>query len=351
MRSPYVKQLAGGMLACLMLLATPLAPLNAAGIEAPANWQSDQFRDNPLVGKIWSRASNSFITSDDLLTELKKARYVLLGELHDNADHHSLQAAIISALSEGLAEGQPAPALVIEMIRVDQMRRLNAYLETENPKGEFLGKALQWEQNGWPAWEKYQPIGDAIFKYNLEVYPGHPSRIQINHLIKSDLSILPEQAKEIFRLTEPLGDALNTSLKEEIRIAHCDRLPKHVLQPMTEVQRFRDAWMADVLIQASETDDGKARQAILIAGAGHTRDDRGAPWYLDRREPTRNALTVQFMETDGKATTIAELTGHQEASKIPADFIWVTPSIERGDPCENIPDFGAYNAKPAEEQK
>lgn len=351
MRAPLSHHLAGGIFACMILLAAALAPLNAASIEVPERWQSDQFSDNELVGKIWSRASNSFITSDDLLTELKKARYILLGELHDNADHHSLQAAIISALSENLPESQPAPALVIEMIRVDQMRRLDAYRETENPKGEFLGNALQWEQNGWPAWEKYQPIGDAIFKYNLEVYPGHPSRMQINHLIKSDLSILPERAREMFKLTEPLDEALNTSLREEIRIAHCDRLPTHVLQPMTEVQRFRDAWMADVLIQASETDGGKERQAILIAGAGHTRDDRGAPWYLDRREPTRNALTIQFMEADGKATTIAELTGEQQAEKFPADFIWVTPSIKRGDPCENIPDFGADNSKPAEEQK
>ncbi|GJM02186.1 MAG: hypothetical protein DHS20C08_06870 [Rhodomicrobium sp.] len=338
------------MLACLCLsIITTEKPtaaeLSPEDLTTPSSWKADQFKTNALVGKLWSRAEGKFVTPGEMLADLKTAKFIHLGELHDNPDHHTLQANIITALAKtAKAANKPVPAIVIEMIRVDQMRRLNAYLETDNPKAEFLGNALEWEQNGWPSWEIYRPLGEAIFANDMEIYPGHASRMQINHLIKSDLAILPAKARETFGLNTPLGKTLEDSLSEEIRVAHCDRLPENVIKPMTIVQRFRDAWMADVLIQAGETDDEKPRQSILIAGRGHTRDDRGAPWYLRNRVAAAKTKTVHFIETNATAATISDLLKaelkNQDLKTIPADYIWVTPSIKRGDPCENIPDFG-----------
>lgn len=338
------------------LLGTPIAASNSAvmfaaedeaalPLAAPSSWAGDLYADSPLVGKIWSFKKQALITPEELLADLNSARYVLLGELHDNADHHTLQARIMGALGkEAKTSNKPAPAVVMEMIRVDQMRRLNAYLETAKPKAKYLGNALEWEQNGWPAWAIYQPIGEEIFKYNMEIYPGHTSRMQINHLIKSDLSILPEKARETFRLNIPLSEPKTKSLMQEIRDAHCDRLPENVIKPMSDVQRFRDAWMADVLIQASETEDGKDRQSILIAGKGHTRIDRGAPWYLEKRTPDQKGLVVHFIEANATAKSMNDLLAARGIStkdkEKRADYFWVTPSLKRGDPCENIPDFG-----------
>lgn len=344
--------------ACLILLGLALTCANRpaalaestkanAGLGNPAKWQSTRFADNKLVGRIWSRRDNSFITPQALVEDLKTAPYILLGETHDNPDHHWLQAKIIAALTTKTQK----PAIVMEMIRVDQMRRLNAYMAAEgSPKAQFLGNALQWEQNGWPAWSMYQPIGEQIIANGLEVYPGHPTRMTINHLIKSDLAILPKKARDVFRLTTPLDKPLKDNLAEEIRTAHCNRLPENVIPPMTEVQRFRDAWMADVMIQAGEDDAGKPRQAILIAGSGHTRDDRGAPWYLRERQGGGKSRTVHFIETDKDAASIKDIAQLSPDGTLPADYFWVTPSLERGDPCDKIPDFGAWK-NPTEETK
>lgn len=305
----------------------------------PSTWQSKELQDHKLVGKIWSKEKNTFITPDELIKALSKKRFILLGEIHDNPDHHTLQAGIINALSHK----KEKPALVIEMIKVDQMRRYNSYRNQPNSKAKFLGTALQWKQNGWPKWDIYLPIGEQIYTHNLEVFPGHTTRIMIDHLIKSDMGVLPEKAKKVFKLDVKLEKSLDEALSEDIRVAHCGRLPEHVIPPMTVVQRFRDAWMADVLIQASYDKNDKRRQAILIAGNGHTRTDRGAPWYLDLREGKGKSLTVQLAETSSKATTIKDLAQKNPSGEIAADFIWVTPTIKRGDPCANLPDFGKKN--------
>jgi len=306
----------------------------------PPTWKSSELQDNKLVGKIWSKEKNDFITPDELINSLSQKRFVLLGEIHDNPDHHTLQAGIINAL---IKKQPQKPALVVEMIKVDQMRRLNSYRNQPNSKAKFLGTALQWKQNGWPEWDIYLPIGEQIFTHNLEVFPGHTTRIMIDHLIKSDMGVLPEKAKKIFKLDVELEQPLNKALSEDIRVAHCNRLPERVIPPMTLVQRFRDAWMADVMIQASYDKDDKRRQAILIAGNGHTRTDRGVPWYLDSREGKDKSLTVQFAETTNEAKTIKDLAQKSPSGEIAADYIWVTPTIKRGDPCENMPDFGKKN--------
>ncbi len=306
----------------------------------PPTWQSSELQNHKLVGKIWSKEKNDFITPDELINSLSKKRFVLLGEIHDNPDHHTLQAGIINALINTQSQ---KPALVIEMIKVDQMQRLNSYRNQTGSKAKHLGTALQWKQNGWPEWNIYLPIGEQIFTHKLEVFPGHTTRIMIDHLIKSDMSILPEKAKKVFKLDVELEEPLSKALSEDIRVAHCDRLPDRVIPPMTLVQRFRDAWMADVMIQASYDKDDKRRQAILIAGNGHTRTDRGAPWYLNLREGKDKSLTVQFAETTSKATTVKDLAQKSPAGDIAADFIWVTPTIKRGDPCASLPDFGKKN--------
>src|SRR4051812_674712 len=48
--------------------------------------------DHPLVGRVWDVKNATFITRDALWAKLVTADYVLLGEKHDNPDHHRLQA-------------------------------------------------------------------------------------------------------------------------------------------------------------------------------------------------------------------------------------------------------------------
>ncbi len=341
------------------IVASPLkaeTSLTSEKLSNPKTWQATKNKDHPLIGKIWSSKKAGYIRPDELADDLLTKPHILLGEIHDNPDHHSLQAKIIAALSTKSIK----PALVMEMIKLNQMQRLNAYRATKNASAEHLGTALQWNRQGWPDWKIYQPIGEQIFKHNLEVFPGHTSRTMINHLIKSDMSILPDEARKTFRLDKPLSPPLAEALKDDIRIGHCNKLPEHVIPPMANVQRFRDAWMADVMIQAAIVEPSESetkgstenknqagknktnikRQVILIAGSGHTRTDRGAPWYLRQRLGPGNSLTVEFIEATSAAKKISDLASKTPTGEIAVDYVWVTPATDREDPCKNIPDFG-----------
>ena len=87
-----------------MRAATPLLRIVACAALAlllfgcaPA-YLSPLERDHPLVGRNWDTRAQAFVTRDALIQRAAGARLVLLGEIHDNADHHRLQAEVLAAL-------------------------------------------------------------------------------------------------------------------------------------------------------------------------------------------------------------------------------------------------------------
>jgi uncharacterized iron-regulated protein len=103
---------------------------------------------------------------------------------------------------------------------------------------------------------------------------------------------------------------------------------------MANVQRLRDAVMADTLIAGARQQD---RGAVLITGNGHARADRGVPWYLRQRLDSPDLLVVGFQEVRPGTTDLAAyLPERPEGAPGAYDYVWFTPAQERGDPCERL---------------
>jgi len=92
-----------------------------------------------------------------------------------------------------------------------------------------------------------------------------------------------------------------------------------MVSAMIDVQRARDAAFADALVRSGVP-------AVLIAGAGHVRRDRGVPLYLARREPDRRVLAIAFLEVGREPPDREELAAA-------FDFVWWTPRLDDLDPC------------------
>jgi hypothetical protein len=124
-------------------------------------------------------------------------------------------------------------------------------------------------------------------------------------------------------LAEPLAPEIEGGLLSTIDEAHCGFAPADLLPAMVDVQRARDALMAERL----ETVRGNGR-SVLIAGAEHVRRDWGVPYYLQRLEPDAEVVTIAFREVDERLT--------DPAVDLPFDFVWFTPrSQPMGfDPCD-----------------
>ena len=120
-------------------------------------WESPAERAHPLVGRIWDVKAGAFIGEDVLVTRLVASRFVLLGERHDNPDHHVLQAKLVHAM----IEAGRRPALGFEMLSTDDAPAVIRYLARSPKDASGLGDAVNWARSGWPEWRFYQPIAQA----------------------------------------------------------------------------------------------------------------------------------------------------------------------------------------------
>ncbi|MGI9483894.1 MAG: ChaN family lipoprotein, partial [Hyphomicrobiales bacterium] len=133
-------------------------------------WESKLGRDNPLVGKIYS--GGAFIDPDELEKRLQAARLVLLGEVHDNPDHHRLQAVFIRDIT---STGR-RPVLVLEMLPRSAQGKMDAFFESGDVTAKAFGDVLDWEKRGWPNWAIYQPVLEAALESGLKVVAGNIDR-------------------------------------------------------------------------------------------------------------------------------------------------------------------------------
>jgi uncharacterized iron-regulated protein len=88
--------------------------------------------------------------------------------------------------------------------------------------------------------------------------------------------------------------------------------------------------MAEALLTAPGGDG-----AVLIAGTGHVRTDRGVPAYLRRIAPAPRTVSVAFLEVDPKRPD-ADSYAARFNRGLPFDYVWFTPAVDDEDPCEKF---------------
>lgn len=287
----------------------------------PRPWQSPAGRRHPLTGRIWDVAARRVIEPDALVERAAAARFVLLGERHDNADHHRLQAWVV----ERLVRARRRPAVALEMLTVDDTTAVARHLETRPGDAAGLGAALDWDRRGWPPWPLYQPIAEAAIAGGLPIVGANLPPAVIRAVRQEGLAGLDPTIAARTGVDRPLDEATRAAVAAEIREAHCGHGSEAMLARMVAVQVARDAQMADAMAAAGERDG-----AVLIAGAGHVRKDRGVPARLAVRRPGAPVVALAFVEVrDGQTQPEAYL-------ERPVDYAWFTPRGDDGDPCERF---------------
>src|SRR5690606_34404588 len=107
-------------------------------------------RTHAELGRIIDLADGQPISPEQLVQRLAVAPRVLVGEKHDNPDHHALQLWLLRALQGQRAQG----SLLLEMLQPEQQPLLDQL--AGQPLPTDLPKALAW-QEGWD-WQLYGPI-------------------------------------------------------------------------------------------------------------------------------------------------------------------------------------------------
>lgn len=297
-------------LAASLVLVLPAPALDLA------SWQSPHFQDNPLTGMIVSRDGKQ-ATRESLLGAVAASDFVAVGEIHDNADHHRLQADLLKAM----VEAGKRPAVVFEMVPASLQPVLDKASETGVEK---LGEALDWEGRGWPAWSMYRQIAEVALAAGLPLVAGDLDREVIRAVGKQGRKALAAEDASRIGLDLPFTAAASESLKQELVDSHCGMMPETMIAPMITVQRARDGALAAAMA------DHAVRGAFLVAGAGHVRDDRGAPAVLAQRLPEAGILTIGLLQA-GESEALEDY-----AADAPFDFVILTPRANIDDHCAGL---------------
>lgn len=299
----------------VFLVVASISMINPLHAHADATqWQSSLHHSHPLVGHIWDNSKSAFITQDELLAGLIDAELLLLGEKHDNPDHHRLRLTILERL---MADGQPV-LLAMEMLTESQQGAIDSLAEMNPlPPSEDWQALLSWD-DGW-TWAFYEPALRAGLTANATIVAGNiggETMMQVYRAEPAEQNQVTLNAAQLQRLTE------------EIDVGHCGMLPAAQIPPMVRVQQARDEQMAQALMTP-----GNFGQRILLAGNFHIRHDLSVPNYL--AADSEPAISVAFLEVDPAATQVSDFLT-DAAGDLVYDFIWFTPAVRGDDYCADM---------------
>ncbi len=304
--------------------------------DVPA-WQSELLQDHPLVGRIWQHRSQQFISAQSLSRSLTQGDILLLGEKHDNPDHHALRLALL----EQVHGQRPVSLIAMEMLTEAQQARVDALQGSGAHDHESLREQLAWD-DGWQ-WEFYAPLLEFVLAAShLELRSANIDRDTLSAVYRGELPPAVSAA-----LVGALTGAQRNSLAEDIDISHCGLLPDSQFESMVRVQQVRDYTMAQALlagsgvgaaaIDANGETDRRDGLRVLVAGNYHVRRDLGVPNYLPPglRSETEGVITVAFLEVvEGRFDPDDY---QQQLAGLPAwDYIWFTPALTDEDYCERM---------------
>lgn len=321
----------------LIFVACFISLSNVSAFAQWHDWKSKHYRDHPLVGAIYSPSENQNFESTEvaqlllrqlLVKKITETNFVLLGENHDNPDHHILQAWMI----EEIASSGRKPDVVFEMIPRRLAHEANSYDLQKDPQLEDFAKRLEWEKRGWYSWEIYKPVGLATAQYGLRMLAGNISRKKVLGLYRNKTALSTDEQNR-FAIDQPFSHAHQSSLNEELIASHCGMIGKKALPAMTRIQRAKDGSMADALLNARSQDG-----AILIAGNGHVRKDRGVPLVLRKSSQTNTArikeiVSIGLIEVRENILDPKQYELQNPEGEILYDIVIFTPKADITDHC------------------
>ncbi|MGL6241422.1 ChaN family lipoprotein [Pseudomonas sp.] len=255
----------------------------------------------PVTGEIRDLRSGQVLTPRELVARLAEPSRLIVGEQHDNRDHHQLQLWLLQALGERRPQG----SLLLEMLTPDQQPRIDDVRRASTIPADLPG-ALNW-QSGWD-WNLYGPIVGFVL---TQPYPLLAANLD-------NLEVRTRYAKPpTLSGTRSNAPSVKDELLAQINDSHCGLLPTSQMPAMLAVQQQRDRRMAERLLTAPTP-------SLLFAGAYHARKDVGVPIHvLDLGEP--DAPRVLMLAEQGS-----------EVKPAMADYVWYTPATPAQDYCAQM---------------
>lgn len=317
-----------------VLHALALAPALVALRTRAAPWASPKLADHPLVGTIWDARAGRFVTRAALEAAGAQSDLVLIGETHDNPDHHRLQLELL----EAIVRAGRRPAVAMEQFDREHQAALDRARAERPGDAGHVADAGQFDRRGWQ-WQFYEPIVAAALRHDLPLVAANLSRRDASAVVERGYDALGAGIPGRLGLVQPFAAAEAAAIETSVREGHCGKLPENVVPRMAAAQRARDAVMADALLARASAG------AVLIAGNGHVRRDLGVPLHLATRAPRRSVLAVGILEVVDGVARAGDYVAPAAGDTPQFDFVVFTPRADRSDPCAGFAPRGGAAAQ------
>ncbi|WP_367395034.1 ChaN family lipoprotein [Cupriavidus sp. Agwp_2] len=231
--------------------------------------------------------------------------YVLLGEVHDNADG---QQQRLGAITRAVEQGW-RPAIAMEQFDRERQADIDRARRERPRDADYL--IAQAGGGAWQ-WPLYRPVVALALQYDLPLVAANLSRADAGKIVRGGLDgLFPADERQKLGLTGELPPDLVAAQTAVLDRGHCGNFPKAMLPGMLAAQAARDAVMAQALRPYAQ------RGAVLIAGNGHVRRDVGVPrWLAGEAGKVVSVGYVESAPADGEF-----------------DMAVVVPAVARKDPC------------------
>jgi len=301
------------------VLVTLTSLLSSCGhyIRSEHLWQSALSQDHSLVGDIVRTSDYRRVQPDDLIRQLSNADYVLIGEKHDNPDHHHNQNWILTHLLP-----KDKYRLVFEMMDYSQQTKLEQL--NSNALEDDILKATKLDKSGWEK-EHYLPLIKTGLAKGADIIGGNLPKADLMGIYQDGFSSI--ESKERFSTFDSIEAPVQELIREEIYQQHCKMIPIKKTTPMVNIQIAKDASMSFAMTQDSKI------KSVLIAGNYHVNKDVGVPKHLKQSQPEKTSAVIQILEVSDEYETLKSL---QNGEFHGADYLWFTPRWTDKDYCEDM---------------
>lgn len=212
------------------------------------------------------------LSTAEVTARLAERDFVLLGERHDDAEHHRWQLHTLAALLGRREIG----AVGFEMLPRSKQSVLDAWAQGEKDAETFF-EAADWDRVWGYDTELYRPLLDFVRMHRLPARALNVERETVRAVREEGWSALAPDEREDVGEPAPASEAYVDRLERTWRHHPGMEDDAEALERFVEAQTFWDRAMAEALAEAYE-DSGAP--VVGIVGRGHLEGGHGITHQL-----------------------------------------------------------------------
>lgn len=277
------------LLALLPFLQTPSLPAGHPAI-APRAYVPE---------RVYDTQRKTFADFEMMLADLARADVVFVGEQHDDANTHALEAALV----EGLLRRHATVSVGMEMFERDVQDTIDQYVRGASTEEQFLAASRPWPRYA----TDYRPIVELARAHNLRVIASNVPRRIATDVSKRGMPALDDLGSDRALAARDLECATSgeyyTRFIEEMG-GHPASDDQKAGDSQAKNDRFylaqcvKDETMAESVAEAFRAAAGPRTTIVHVNGAFHSDYGEGAAERTRRRLPGRRIAVISMIPVE-----------------------------------------------------